>query len=122
FVLGATSWKVIDITPSEVLVLPAPGEPGTVAFWHGDALGRPVEVGRALGTVTRELRQAPEAEARNRLEAGAGLDRRAADNLLQYLRDQAEATGEVPDDRTVVVERFRDQLGDWRLCVLTPPG
>ena len=122
FVLGATSWKVVDITPSQVLVLPAPGEPGTIAFWKGDAVGRPVEVGRALGQMTRELRAAPEAGGIERLRSRAGLDARAAQNLLDYLDDQAAATGAVPDDRTIVVERFRDTLGDWRVCVLTPFG
>ncbi|HXA43005.1 MAG TPA: DEAD/DEAH box helicase [Candidatus Solibacter sp.] len=122
FVLGASSWKIVDITPSQVLVLPAPGQPGTIAFWHGDAAGRPTEVGRALGRMTRELRAAPPAEALARLRDGAGLDPRAAQNLLDYLADQAASTGAVPDDRTIVVERFRDTLGDWRVCVLTPFG
>jgi ATP-dependent Lhr-like helicase len=122
FVLGATSWKVVDITPSQVLVLPAPGEPGTIAFWKGDAVGRPVEVGRALGTMTRELRAAAPEDAIKRLREGAGLDPRAAQNLLDYLADQDAATGAVPDDKTIVVERFRDTLGDWRVCVLTPFG
>jgi ATP-dependent Lhr-like helicase len=121
FVLGASTWRVMDITPSQVLVTPAPGEPGTIAFWHGDALGRPVEVGRALGQMTRELRQATPEAAATRLREKAGLDALAVDNLLGYLAEQA-AAGAVPDDRTVVVERFRDQLGDWRLCVLTPFG
>ena len=121
FVLGASTWRVMDITPSQVLVTPAPGEPGTIAFWHGDALGRPVEVGRALGQMTRELRAATPEAAATRLADGAGLDRLAIENLLGYLAEQAGASA-VPDDRTVVVERFRDQLGDWRLCVLTPLG
>ncbi|MEA2645489.1 MAG: ATP-dependent helicase Lhr and Lhr-like helicase [Chloroflexota bacterium] len=121
FVLGATTWRIVDITHSEVQVVPAPGEPGTIAFWHGDSQGRPVEVGEALGRMTRELRAATPAAASARLREGAGLDPQAAANLLQYLDDQA-AAGAVPDDRTVVVERFRDQLGDWRLCVLTPYG
>jgi ATP-dependent Lhr-like helicase len=121
FILGATSWKIVDITPSQVLVTPAPGEPGTVAFWHGDTVGRPVELGIALGALTRELREAGEKAAIKRLRERAGFDARAARNLVRYIADQA-AAGEVPDDRTVVVERFRDQLGDWRVCVLTPFG
>ncbi|HEV3234452.1 MAG TPA: helicase-related protein [Candidatus Dormibacteraeota bacterium] len=121
FVLGASTWRVMDITPSQVLVTPAPGEPGTIAFWHGDTLGRPVEVGRALGQMTRELRDATPEVAAARLHDRAGLDRRAIENLLGYLAEQAAASA-VPDDRTVVVERFRDQLGDWRVCVLTPYG
>src|SRR5215467_2796426 len=122
FILGASSWKIVDITPSQVLVAPAPGEPGKIAFWHGDSLSRPAELGRALGQLTRELRAAEPEAAERRLMEGAGFDERAARNLLAYLADQAAATGAVPDDRTVVVERFRDEVGDWRVCVLTPYG
>jgi len=122
FVLGATSWRVADITPSQVMVTPAPGEPGRIAFWHGDALGRPVEVGRAMGQAMRELTaMAPDA-AMARLQERSRFDDRAASNLLDYLSDQVQATGTVPTDRTIVIERFRDQLGDWRLSVLTPFG
>jgi ATP-dependent Lhr-like helicase len=122
FVLGASSWKIVDITPSQVLVTPAPGQPGKIAFWHGDLLARPPELGRALGRLTRELRAAEPEAAERRLMERAGLDESAARNLLAYLQDQAAATGAVPDDRTVVVERFRDEVGDWRVCVLTPYG
>jgi ATP-dependent helicase Lhr and Lhr-like helicase len=122
FVLGASTWKIVEITPSQVLVTPAPGQPGKIAFWHGDLLPRPPELGRALGRLTRELRAAePEAAERRLMERG-GLDELAARNLLAYLADQAAATGAVPDDRTVVVERFRDEVGDWRVCLLTPYG
>ncbi|HLH68501.1 MAG TPA: DEAD/DEAH box helicase [Candidatus Dormibacteraeota bacterium] len=122
FVLGASTWKVVEITHSQVLVTPAPGEPGKIAFWHGDALSRPVELGRTLGRLTRELGSMPRLEAERRLRERAGFDERAARNLLAYLEDQAAATGAVPDDRTVVVERFRDEVGDWRVCILTPLG
>ena len=122
FILGASSWRIVDITPSQVLVNPAPGEPGKIAFWHGDSMSRPAELGRALGRLTRELRAAQPEVAERRLMEGAGFDERAARNLLAYLEDQAAATGSVPDDRTVVVERFRDEVGDWRVCVLTPYG
>ncbi|HZV51137.1 MAG TPA: DEAD/DEAH box helicase [Candidatus Dormibacteraeota bacterium] len=122
FVLGASTWKVVDITHSQVLVTPAPGEPGKIAFWHGDTLSRPVELGRALGRLTRELRTLSRPEAERRLRERAGFDERAARNLLAYLDDQAAATGAVPDDRTIVVERFRDEVGDWRVCILTPLG
>ncbi|HYW25449.1 MAG TPA: DEAD/DEAH box helicase, partial [Terriglobales bacterium] len=122
FVLGASSWKIVDITPSQVLVAPAPGQPGKIAFWHGDLLARPPELGRALGRLTRELRAAEPEAAERRLMERAGLDELAARNLLAYLADQAAATGAVPDDRTVVVERFRDEVGDWRVCLLTPYG
>src|SRR5919199_5092261 len=120
FVLGATTWRVAEITPSQVLVTPAPGEPGKIAFWHGDSLSRPPELGRALGALTRELQAEPPEAAQRRLMERAGFDERAARNLLAYLADQAAATGAVPDDRTVVVERFRDEVGDWRVCLLTP--
>ena len=122
FVLGASTWRIVDITTSQVLVTPAPGEPGKIAFWHGDLLSRPAELGRALGRLTRELRAAEPEAAERRLLERAGLDEMAARNLLAYLEDQAAATGVVPDDRTVVIERFRDEVGDWRVCVLTPFG
>ncbi|MBO0709391.1 MAG: DEAD/DEAH box helicase, partial [Candidatus Dormibacteraeota bacterium] len=122
FVLGATTWRVADITQSQVLVEPAPGEPGKVAFWKGDGPSRPAELGRAVGQVTRELRAMPRDDAVARLRERSGCDERAARNLMQYLDDQAAATGAVPDDRTVIVERFRDEVGDWRLCLLTPIG
>jgi ATP-dependent Lhr-like helicase len=122
FVLGASTWRVADITPSQVMVMPAPGEPGRIAFWHGDALGRPVEVGRAMGAMMRELTAMESDKAITRLEERSRFDEQAATNLLNYLSDQRESTGTVPDDRTIVIERFRDQLGDWRLAVLTPFG
>jgi len=121
FTLGASSWRIEDITHDRVLVSPAPGQPGKLPFWHGDALGRPVELGRALGGFLRELTALP-AEARLARLAGAGLDDNAATNLVRYLDEQVEATGVLPDDRTIVVERFRDELGDWRVCVHTPFG
>ncbi|GAA1812945.1 Lhr family helicase [Actinomadura chokoriensis] len=121
FVLGASSWRIEDITPDRVLVSPAPGQPGKLPFWHGDTLGRPAELGRALGSFTRELAGLPAEEAQNRVSA-AGLDAWASANLVSYLSEQREATGHVPDDRTMVVERFRDELGDWRMVVHSPLG
>ena len=121
FVLGASSWRIEDITPDRVLVSPAPGQPGKLPFWHGDDLGRPAELGRAVGAFARELSRLPRERALARVRA-AGLDERAAGNLVDYLAEQREATGHVPDDRTVVVERFRDELGDWRLVVHSPLG
>jgi ATP-dependent helicase Lhr and Lhr-like helicase len=121
FTLGASSWRIESITHDRVLVSPAPGQPGKLPFWHGDALGRPVELGRALGAFLREL-VALEPEARLRRLADAGLDTNAATNLVQYLGEQLDATGALPDDRTIVVERFRDELGDWRLCLHSPFG
>src|SRR5437867_2559719 len=120
FVLGASTWRIVDITPSQVVVTPAPGEPGKIAFWKADAPSRPVELGAALGKMVRELRALPPAAAASRLRERAGFDDLAIKNLLTYLDDQAAATGSVPDDRTIVVERFRDEVGDWRVCVHTP--
>ncbi|MEN3536655.1 DEAD/DEAH box helicase [Microbispora sp. ZYX-F-249] len=127
FVLGATSWRIEDITADRVLVSPAPGQPGKLPFWHGDAPGRPAELGRAIGAFLRELSAAgaggrgDAAKALERIRA-AGLDDYAAGNLLAYLTEQREATGYVPDDRTLLVERFRDELGDWRVVIHSPFG
>ena len=121
FVLGASTWRVVEVTPSQVLVTPAPGEIGKLAFWKGDSESRPVELGRALGIEIRELRSAGPEKAALRLREKAGFDDRAVRNLLQYLEDQAQSSA-LPDDRTIVVERFRDELGDWRVCVLTTLG
>ena len=121
FVLGASSWRIEDITPDRVLVTPAPGQPGKLPFWHGDTPGRPAELGRAIGAACRELSAAGEQEAARKLER-AGLDALAARNLIRYLAEQRTATGYVPDDRTLVVERFRDELGDWRVILHSPYG
>jgi ATP-dependent Lhr-like helicase len=122
FILGASTWRITDITHDRVLVTPAPGEPGKMPFWKGDGPGRPLEFGRRIGAMVRELRALPQAAALTRLVNEHDLDPGAAENLLRFLADQAEATGHVPDDRTIVVERCRDELGDWRVCVLTPFG
>ncbi|WP_157163042.1 DEAD/DEAH box helicase, partial [Actinoalloteichus spitiensis] len=121
FLLGTSAWRVEDITHDRVIVVPAPGQPARMPFWKGDTPGRPLELGRAIGSFVRELGAAGEAGARRRA-AEAGLDAWAVDNLLAYLREQREATGHVPDDRTVVVERFRTELGDWQLVVHSPFG
>jgi ATP-dependent Lhr-like helicase len=122
FVLGASTWRIVDITPSQVIVNPAPGEPGKIAFWKADAPSRPVELGAALGKMVRELRALDPNAAAKRLRERAGFDDLAIKNLLAYLDDQAGATGTVPDDRNLVVERFRDEVGDWRVCLHTPFG
>ena len=121
FVLGASTWRVEEITHDRVLVTPAPGEPGKTPFWHGDQPGRPVELGFAIGKLVRELRGMPRPAATDRLVNQHDLDATAADNLLRYLDDQS-AAGAVPDDRTLVIERCLDDLGDWRVCVLSPLG
>ena len=121
FLLGASTWRIEDITHERVVVTPAPGQPGKMPFWHGDGPGRPLELGRALGEFVRGVRaEGPGSAAR--LQAENGLDPWAAANLIAYLDEQAEVTGVVPDDRTIVVERFRDEIGDWRVCVLSPFG
>jgi ATP-dependent helicase Lhr and Lhr-like helicase len=121
FVLGASSWRIEDITPDRVLVLPAPGQPGKLPFWRGDTQGRPAELGKAIGAKIRELSALPDDQAIGQLQE-TGLDPLAARNLVKYLSDQRQATGHVPDDRTLVVERFRDELGDWRVALHSPYG
>jgi ATP-dependent helicase Lhr and Lhr-like helicase len=122
FLLGASTWRIEEITRDRVLVSPAPGIPGLVPFWKGEGIGRPYELGEAIGRTARELVALDDDGARMRLQEEHALDERAAENLLVFLREQEAATGALPSDRTVVVERFRDEIGDWRLCVLTPFG
>jgi ATP-dependent Lhr-like helicase len=118
FLLGASSWRIEDITRDRVIVTPAPGVPGAVPFWKGDSVGRPPELGAAIGAFAR---WAVDQDAET-LERDYDLDRRAASNLFGYLREQQAATRVLPSDRTIVIERFRDEIGDWRLCVLSPYG
>ncbi|HEX5448660.1 MAG TPA: DEAD/DEAH box helicase [Gaiellaceae bacterium] len=122
FLLGASTWRIEEITRDRVLVSPAPGLPGAVPFWKGEGVGRPYELGKKIGAASRELSALGEEKARARLRDDYFLDERAAQNLLTFLREQMDATGAVPSDRTVVVERFRDEIGDWRVCILTPFG
>ncbi len=121
FALGATSWKIEDITHDRVLVSPAFGQPGKLPFWKGDSLGRPVDLGRALGAFVRELSASDAGPATERCKA-SGLDAFAANNLLQYLSEQKQSTEVVPSDTTLVVERFHDELGDWRVILHSPFG
>ncbi|WP_229737888.1 Lhr family helicase [Isoptericola cucumis] len=128
FTLGSSTWRIEDITPDRVLVTPAPGLPGRLPFWKGDSPGRPAELGRAVGEFVRTtdaLLADDEAQGTDhglRSLRDAGLDAWAADNLASYLTEQRRATGRLPDDRTVVIERFRDELGDWRVVVHSPFG
>ncbi|MBO9554122.1 ATP-dependent helicase [Cellulomonas sp.] len=121
FTLGSSTWRIDDITPDRVLVTPAPGVPGRLPFWKGDSPGRPAELGAAMGGWVRELGSLPDDAARAKVEE-AGLDPWAADNLLAYLAEQRAATGEVPTDTVLVLERFRDELGDWRVVLHSPYG
>jgi ATP-dependent helicase Lhr and Lhr-like helicase len=126
--LGATSWRVEEIRPDRVVVSPAPGVPGKIPFWHGDGLGRPIELGRAMGRFVRELEsdlghgEPGRARARRRLLEHHDLDELAADNVVGYLDEEREMAGHLPTDSRIMVERFRDELGDWRVVVLTPFG
>lgn len=131
FTLGSSTWRIEDITPDRVLVSPAPGLAGRLPFWRGDTPGRPAELGEALGAFVRRLvvadrpprgADAADDSPARAILSGGGLDAWATDNLLAYLRDQRAATGHLPDDRTLLVERFRDELGDWRLVVHSPWG
>ena len=119
FVLGATTWRIEEITRDRVVVTPAPGEPGKMPFWHGDHVGRPYELGRAIGAFVRQVGDLTDEQ----LAGEYRLDPLALRNLRAYLDDERQATGGVlPTDRQVVVQRFRDELGDWRICVLSPFG
>lgn len=122
FLLGASTWRIEEITHDRVLVSPAPGQPGKMPFWHGDSADRNVEFGTRIGTLVRELRALSRPRALEKLERDHDLDERAAENLLQYLDEQHAAVEVIPDDRTILVERCLDELGDWRVCVLTPFG
>jgi len=121
FTLGTSTWRIEDITHDQVLVSPASGIPAKLPFWKGDAQGRPYELGAAVGRYLREVSRASPERARERV-LSSGLDEWAADNLLHYLREQREATGTLPDDQTLVLERFRDEIGDWRVVVHSPYG
>ena len=122
FILGASTWRIDEITHDRVLVSPAPGQPGKMPFWRGDGAGRPLEFGKRIGQLIRELREMPRNAAMSRLVREHDLDPTAAENLIRFLVDQEIATTAVPDDRTIVIERVRDELGDWRVCVLSPFG
>ncbi len=122
FLLGASAWRIEEITHDRVLVSPAPGEPGRMPFWHGDRPGRPADFGRAIGALTRALLPMKEKEATARLQSHHGLATVAARNLLAYLQDQQEATGQVPNDECIVIERFHDEIGDLCVAILSPFG
>ncbi|MBL8973921.1 MAG: DEAD/DEAH box helicase, partial [Myxococcales bacterium] len=122
FLLGASSWRIEQITHDRVLVTPAPGEPGKMPFWRGDGPGRPLEFGRAIGALVREIAAATTTDAEATLVADHHLDPAAAAQLVRYIGDEKAAATAVPTDRTIVVQRFRDEIGDWRICILSPHG
>ncbi|HYO75018.1 MAG TPA: helicase-related protein, partial [Thermoanaerobaculia bacterium] len=122
FILGASTWRIEEITHDKVVVTPAPGQPGKMPFWKADSAERTVPFGEAIGKLVREIRASKRTDALERLTTRHDLDQLAAENFLLYLSDQEEATGAVPDDRTIVIERVLDELGDWRVCVLSPFG
>ncbi|MFM7409715.1 MAG: DEAD/DEAH box helicase, partial [Actinomycetota bacterium] len=125
FILGASTWRIEDVSFDRVIVNPAPGEPGKMPYWHGDRLGRPLELGRAVGEFLRTIREQQvesPAAAESTLQTQHCLDPLASRNLLAYVSEQVEATGTLPDDRTIVIERFRDEIGDWRICIHSPFG
>ena len=122
FVLGASSWRITNITQDRVMVVPAPGQPGKMPFWRGDRVGRSAGLGRGIGELTRFIERATDEGAIKRLTTEHFLDARAAANLVRYVRDQGEAPYKVPTDRTIVIERFKDEIGDYRICILSPFG
>jgi ATP-dependent Lhr-like helicase len=121
-ILGASTWRIENISHDRVLVSPAPGEPGKMPFWHGDTVGRPAEFGEKIGRMTRELLRLPRSVAFSKLVDEHSLDTNAAENLLRYLEDQVTATQRVPSDEDIVMEICRDEIGDRRVCILTPFG
>ncbi|MFT5584563.1 MAG: ATP-dependent Lhr-like helicase [Cognaticolwellia sp.] len=122
FILGASTWRIQEITRDRVNVTPAPGEQARMPFWRGQGPGRPAELGRALGAFARELGDQPPETAVSWLQEQAPLDELAAKNLVAYVQEQKSITGEIPSDRRIVIERFRDELGDWRISILSPFG
>ncbi len=122
FLLGASSWRVIEITQDRVLVSPAPGQPGRMPFWRGEGPGRPLEFGQAIGSLARRLLDMNREDAQAQLIEHHGLADQAAENLLKYLEAQIEATGEIPSDRTIIVEAGVDEVGDWRIVILSSFG
>ncbi len=122
FTLGASTWRVVEITRDRVMVSPAPGELGRLPFWRGEGPGRPLALGRAMGEFIRRFSQQGFETADDALQQEHGLDANAAKNLVAYLREQEEFAGAIPSDKLIVVERFRDEIGDWRICILTTLG
>ena len=121
-ILGASTWRIEEISHNRVVVSPAPGEPGKMPFWRGDSAARPVEFGRHIGEMSRELLRLPRTVAFAKLVEEHSLEATAAENLVRYLEDQVAATGRIPSDEDILIETCRDEMGDRRVCVLTPFG
>lgn len=128
--LGATSWRIQEITRDQVVVIPAPGRSARLPFWRGDGIGRPAELGKAIGAFLGQFEQdisgindipSPGTGTRAQLEA-IGLDANAIGNMLMLLSEQHAATGALPTDRKLIIERCHDELGDWRLILHSPYG
>lgn len=122
FMLGASTWRCQEITRDRVIVSPAPGEPGQMPFWRGEGPGRPIELGRAIGAYLRQLDSKTSEACQEWLEENTPLDEFARLNLSNFLSEQKRYTDRLPTDRSIVIERFRDELGDWRVCILSPFG
>lgn len=122
FLLGASTWRILEITRDQVIVSPAPGESGKMPFWRGEGPGRPASLGQKLGAIARELSALDDHECKTRLIEEYLLSPDAADHLHAYLRTQQQASGVIPSDQCIVVERFCDEVGDWRVCILSPFG
>ena len=120
--LGATTWRIEEITHDRVLVSPAPGQAGKMPFWHGDGPGRSAELGRAIGALMRTLARLDPGRAVGRLGHEYRLNAHAARTLIEYLSEQQRAPYALPTDRRIVIERFIDEVGDYRICILSPFG
>ncbi|NYS30830.1 ATP-dependent helicase [Pantoea sp. WMus005] len=119
--LGATSWRIQQITHDQVLVVPAPGRPARLPFWRGEGVGRSADSGASLGMFLRQVNAASPDDAQQQLQA-LGMNFSAVTNLLALLAEQRAATGVLPDDRTLLIEHCRDEIGDWRVILHSPWG
>ncbi|GJL47941.1 ATP-dependent helicase [Citrobacter farmeri] len=116
--LGASSWRIQQITRDQVIVVPAPGRSARLPFWRGEGVGRPAELGERIGDFIHtmsgdnaELRLSPRLRDDNVLS-----------NIKGLIDDQKNATGVLPWSRHLVLERCRDEMGDWRVILHSPYG
>lgn len=149
--LGTSTWRIKEIGADRVIVEAAPGRAARLPFWHGEAVGRPFEAGRARGAFVRALdggvgygsledgalgdaedmplaagssngEDSPLSAALGRRLRADGLDESAQRNLVALIAAQRESTGAVPTDKRLVVERCEDEAGDWRVILHSPFG